>query len=39
MEKGRQVRDAVKSTMEDLVYNLVLDRPKSIVRFIIIFLA
>jgi hypothetical protein len=36
METGKQVRDAVKTTMEELVYNLVLERPKNIVRFIII---
>jgi hypothetical protein len=34
METGRQIRDAVKSTMEEMVYNIVLERPINIVIII-----
>jgi hypothetical protein len=33
MDKGRQIRDTVKATMEEMIYNIVLERPKDIVKY------
>lgn len=35
MEKGREIRDTVKAAMEEMIYNLVIERPNEIVILIL----